>query len=35
MAGAMPGRIQGGGEVPSGMPGVKAGIAGGRKLSRG
>jgi len=28
----IPGKIQGGGEVPSGMPGAKAGIAGGRKI---
>jgi len=34
MEAAMPGRVQGGGQVPSGMPGVKAGIAGGRKLPR-
>lgn len=34
MASAMPGQVQGGGQVPSGMPGAKAGISGGRKLSK-
>lgn len=34
MQAAMPGKIQGGGQVPSGMAGSKAGISGGRKLPR-
>jgi len=32
MGEVVPDRIEGGGDVPSGMPGANAGIGGGRKI---